>query len=110
MMHLLYYSNLGNSKIKSCNQLCCIGRQIPFTHVAKPVLNIAIGYRIKIAENIVFLCGFKTDINSRKGVDYKSYSDYNKLQALHLNVYHVTGGLRLNLGGHELIYCLIPIF
>jgi hypothetical protein len=76
---------------------------LSFSHASKPVLNIAIGYRKYIAENLVFLCGFKTDINSRKGVDYKSYSDYNKLQAVDLNVYHVSAGLRLNIRGHELV-------
>jgi len=73
------------------------------SHASKPVLNIAIGYRKNIAENLVFLCGFMTDINSRKGVDYKSYSDYNKLEALDLNVYHVSAGLRVNIKGHELV-------
>lgn len=76
---------------------------LSFAHAAKPVLNLAIGYRKNIAENLVFLCGFKTDLNSRKGVDYKSYSGYNTLQALDLNVYHVSGGLRLNIRGHELV-------
>jgi hypothetical protein len=76
---------------------------LSFAHAAKPVLNIAIGYRKKIAENLVFLCGFKTDLNSRKGVDYKSYSGYNTLQSLDLNVYRVSTGLRLNIRGHDLV-------
>ena len=76
---------------------------LSFSHAAKPVFNIAIGYRKNIAENLVFLCGFKTDLNSRKGVDYKSYSGYNTIQALDLNVYHVSAGLRLNIKGHELV-------
>ncbi len=76
---------------------------LSYAHATKPVLNIAIGYRKKIAENLVFLCGFKTDINSRKGVDYKSYSDYHTLRALDLNVYRVSTGLRLNIRGHDLV-------
>ena len=76
---------------------------LSFSHASKPVLNIAIGYRKNIAENLVFLCGFMTDINSRKGVDYKSYSDYDRLESLDLNVYHVSAGLRLNIGEHELV-------
>jgi len=76
---------------------------LSYAHAAKPVMNIAIGYRKKIAENLVFLTGFKTDINSRKGVDYKSYSGYNTLKALDLNVYHLSAGLRLNIRGHELV-------
>jgi hypothetical protein len=76
---------------------------LSFAHAAKPVLNIAIGYRKKIAEKLVFLSGFKTDINSRKGVDYKSYSDYHTLPALDFNVYRVSAGLRLNIRGHDLV-------
>lgn len=76
---------------------------LSYAHAAKPVLNIAIGYRKKIAENLVFLCGFKTDLNSRKGVDYKSYSGYNTLRALDLNSYHASAGLRLNIRGHDLV-------
>ena len=76
---------------------------LSYAHAAKPVFNIAIGYRKKIAENLVFLCGFKTDLNSRKGVDYESYSGYNTLRALDLNAYHVSAGLRLNIRGHELV-------
>ncbi len=58
---------------------------------------------IKKIPTVVMLGLTGTDINSRKGVDYKSYSDYNKLQALDLNVYHVSTGLRLNIRGHELV-------
>lgn len=76
---------------------------LSYAYAAKPVFNIAIGYRKNIAENLVFLCGFKTDLNSRKGVDYKSYSGYNTMRGLDLNVYHVSGGLRLNIRGHELV-------
>jgi hypothetical protein len=76
---------------------------LSFAHAAKPVINIAIGYRQKIAENLLFLAGFKTDLNYRKGVDYQSFAGYNKMKALEINVFHVTGGLRLNIRGHELI-------
>jgi hypothetical protein len=76
---------------------------LSFAHAAKPVMNIAVGYRQKIAENLLFLTGFKTDLNYRKGVDYQSFADYNKMKALEINVFHVSTGLRLNIRGHELI-------
>jgi hypothetical protein len=76
---------------------------LSFAHAAKPVINIAIGYRQKIAEDLLLLTGFKTDLNYRKGADYQSYESYNKMQALEINLYYVTLGLRLNIRGNELI-------
>jgi hypothetical protein len=51
----------------------------------------------------LLLTGFKTDLNARKGADYQSYGDYNKMQALEINLYYVSAGLRLNIRGNELI-------
>jgi len=76
---------------------------LSFAHAAKPIINIGVGYRQKIAENLLLMGGIKTDLNYRKGADYKSYSHINKMQALELNVFHVSRGLRLNIRTHELI-------
>jgi hypothetical protein len=76
---------------------------LSFAHAAKPVLNVAVGYRQQIAENLLLLTGFKTDLNYRKGADYQSYEDFNKMQALEINLYYVSLGLRLNIRGNELI-------
>ena len=76
---------------------------LTFTHAAKPIVNVAIGYRQLIAENLLLMGGFKTDLNYRKGVDYKSYSHINKMKALELNIFHVSAGFRLNIKNHELI-------
>lgn len=76
---------------------------LSFVHAAKPIMNVAIGYRQKIAENLLLMGGFKTDLNYRKGVDYKSYSHINKMQALELNIFHISTGIRLNIKNHELI-------
>ncbi len=76
---------------------------LTFAHAAKPILNVAIGYRQMIAENLLLMGGIKTDLNYRKGVDYKSYSHINKMKALELNIFHVSAGLRLNIKNHELI-------
>jgi hypothetical protein len=76
---------------------------LSYAHAAKPIMNVAIGYRQEIAENLLLMGGFKTDLNYRKGVDYKSYSHINKMQALELNIFHISTGLRLNIKKHELI-------
>ena len=76
---------------------------LTFAHAAKPIVNVAIGYRQLIAENLLLMGGFKTDLNYRKGVDYKSYSHINKMKALELNIFHVSAGFRLNIKNHELI-------
>lgn len=76
---------------------------LSFAHAARPVFNIAVGYRQKIADNLLLLTGFKTDLNYRKGVDYQSYEDFNRMEALEINLYYVTLGLRLNIRGNELI-------
>jgi hypothetical protein len=76
---------------------------LTFAHAAKPIMNLAIGYRQQIAENLLLMGGFKTDLNYRKGVDYKSYSHINKIKALELNIFHVSAGFRLNIKNHELI-------
>ena len=76
---------------------------LSFAHASKPVVNVAVGYRQKIADNLLLLTGFKTDLNYRKGADYQSYEDYNRMQALEINQYYVTLGLRLNIRGNELI-------
>ena len=76
---------------------------LSFAHAARPVFNVAIGYRQKIAENLLLLTGFKTDLNYRRGADYQSYEDFNRMQALEINLYYVSVGLRLNIRGNELI-------
>ncbi len=76
---------------------------LSYAHAAKPVTNVAIGYRHKIAENLLLMGGIKTNLNYRKGVDYKSFSNFNKMSSLEMNAFHLSGGLRLNIKDHELI-------
>ena len=47
--------------------------------------------------------GIKTAVNDRKGVDYKSFSNFNKMSSLELNVFHLFTGIRLHIRDHELI-------
>jgi len=62
--------------------------------VAKPVLNVAIGYRWQLRENLMFLNGIRTDFNNINGADYGKYSDYNRINSTNINIYHYTGGVQ----------------
>ncbi len=62
--------------------------------VAKPVLNVAIGYRWQLSKNLMFLNGFRTDFNNINKADYKQYDDYNKINTTDINIYHYTGGVQ----------------
>ena len=65
--------------------------------VAKPVLNVAIGYRWQLSENLMFLNGFRTDFNNINGADYGKYDNYNKINTTNINIYHYTGGVQFYL-------------
>lgn len=62
--------------------------------VAKPVLNVAIGYRWQLSDNLMFLNGFRTDFNNINGADYGDLNDYNKINSTNINIYHYTGGVQ----------------
>jgi len=62
--------------------------------VAKPVLNVAVGYRWKLNTNLMFLSGFRTDFNNINGADYKEYSTLNKINTTDINIYHYTSGVQ----------------
>jgi|FLOH01.1.fsa_nt_gi hypothetical protein len=62
--------------------------------VAKPVLNVAIGYRWQLSERLMFLSGLRTDFNNINNADYKQYSNYNKVNTADINIYHLTGGFQ----------------
>ncbi|MBC8320631.1 MAG: hypothetical protein H8E34_07905 [Bacteroidetes bacterium] len=62
--------------------------------VAKPVLNVAVGYRWQLNKNLMFLTGFRTDFNNINNADYKEYSKYNKVNTADINIYHYNGGVQ----------------
>lgn len=62
--------------------------------VANSVLNVAIGYRWAINNNLMFLNGFRTDFNNINNADYGSYDSYNKINTTNINIYHYTGGVQ----------------
>jgi hypothetical protein len=63
-------------------------------NTAKPVLNIAVGYRWVLKENIMFLNGFRTDFNNISGADYKNLASYNTINTNNINIYHYTSGFQ----------------
>lgn len=65
--------------------------------VAKPVFNVAVGYRWQLSERLMFLSGLRTDFNNINNADYKQYSDYNKVNTADINIYHLTGGVQFYL-------------
>lgn len=67
---------------------------LSFVDVARPVLNVAIGYRWELSKNLMFLSGIRTDFNNINNADYKEYSDYNKINTTNINIYHYNGGVQ----------------
>lgn len=70
---------------------------LSFADVAKPILNIAIGYRWQIKDKLMFLNGFRTDFNNIRNADYGKYSNYNKINTTDINIYHYSGGFQFYL-------------
>ena len=70
---------------------------------AKPVLNVAAGYKWKIKETLLIMAGFRTDFNYLKSYDYGVLSGFNKVKGLDIDMYHITGGLSVRIFGQDLI-------
>ena len=62
--------------------------------VARPVLNVAVGYRWELNKDLMFLSGIRTDFNNINNANYKEYSNYNKVNTADINIYHLTGGVQ----------------
>lgn len=76
---------------------------LTFVSGAQPVLNVALGYRTILKDNLMLMAGFRTDFNYRKDVDYMPYIEYKKIESLDVDLYHITSGLTLTLFGQDLI-------
>lgn len=73
-----------------------------YSYAARDVLNVAIAYRWRISEKLLLLSGFKTDFNFLKGVEMEN----NRLDNFHLNLYHLTSGLRFKIKKNVIIFGL----
>ena len=67
---------------------------LSYVDVARPVLNIAVGYRWKLSEKLMFLSGIRTDFNNIDHANYEEYSDYNIINSTDFNIYHYNGGVQ----------------
>ena len=69
---------------------------------ARPVTNLAIGYKWQLSDHLLLLSGFRTDFSYLKNFDFGEYKDYNNLEAFNFNVYHLTGGVLSEILGHNI--------
>lgn len=69
---------------------------------AKPILNIALGYKWELNEDLLLLSGFKTDFSYLNDYNFGDYEEYNNLAEFNFNVYHFSGGLLYKFLGHTL--------
>ena len=76
---------------------------LTFVDGAKPIFNIAVGYRWIIKENLMILSGFRTDFNYNKNFDYKPYAASKTVKNFDLDKYHLTSGVTVRILGHDLI-------
>jgi len=68
---------------------------------AKPVTNIALGYKLQISDHQMLLTGFKTDFSYLKDFDFGDLHNYNRLTSFDINVYHLSGGIESDIRGHN---------
>ena len=76
---------------------------LTFVDGAKPVLNVALGYRWNLKENLLMMAGFRTDFNYRKDLKYNPYAQNKSIKGLDIDIYHFTGGLSWRIFGQDLI-------
>jgi hypothetical protein len=76
---------------------------LTFVSGATPVLNAGIGYRSQLKEDLMLLMGFRTDFNYRKDFDYSPYASNKIIKGLDVDLYHLSGGLTLNIRGQDLM-------
>ena len=70
---------------------------------ASSLVNLALGYRWEVRDDLLILTGFRTDFNFLMDYDYGDLSGYYQPADLNYNVYHLTGGGQLTIFGHNVI-------
>lgn len=76
---------------------------LTFVSGAEPVLNLALGYKAQLREDLVLMTGFRTDFNYKKDLGYSDYLTSGEIKGLDVDLYHLTGGLTLTILGQDLI-------
>jgi hypothetical protein len=67
------------------------------------VVNIAVGYDIRVKENVRVMGGFRTDFNYRKNVDFSPEEEMKKIKGLTMDVYRLSGGAIFTFRGQDII-------
>lgn len=75
---------------------------LTFVDGAKPVLNLAFGYRAQIKENLMFLGGFKTNFSYKKDLSVYPFQEDKLIKSIDFDYYHLSGGLTLRIWGQDL--------
>ena len=73
-----------------------------FVDGAKPVLNVALGIRGYIKENLMFMGGFKTNFSYKNHLDIYPFQQDKMVKSVDLDYYHLSGGLTLRIFGQDL--------
>jgi len=60
------------------------------------IFNIAIGYKKMLKEHLGFLAGFRTDFNPYIMGYNQNFMEKNSFEALNINLYHLTSGVKFN--------------
>jgi len=76
---------------------------LTFISGASPVINLALGYKSKLKENLMLMTGFRTDFNYRLRRGNETFSDQTEIKGLDMDFYHLSGGLTLRVLGQDLI-------
>lgn len=76
---------------------------LTFVWGAKPVMNVAVGYRWFAREKVMVLGGIRTDFNYRKGLEYSPLQSSRIMNGFKLDRYHLTGGLTVKIFRQELM-------
>jgi len=62
----------------------------------KQILNLALGYKKTITETLGIMAGFRTDFNPYPLSYNEKYWEQNRFEALNINLYHLTGGVKFD--------------
>lgn len=63
-----------------------------FFYSAENVTNVALGFKQVISSKLLFLGGFRTDFNNSSSKEFGTVAKLPKVNQLHFNRYHLTGG------------------
>ena len=91
----------SNSTIPSVYEDLMPKDWLSYVSGAKPILNIALGYKWELNQDLLLLTGFKTDFSYMNNFDFEDYEEYNNLAVFDHNVYHFSGGLLYKFLGHR---------